>query len=399
MLDDKWNSIFSRIAAEPHSGGNLDGMSFVVKDVFGIAGYTNGAGNPDWLKTSRPSEQHSEAVLRLLAAGARLEGTTHTDELMFSLNGENYHYGTPVNPKTPDRIPGGSSSGSAVAVAAGLADFALGTDTAGSVRVPSSYCGIYGMRPTHGAVSLEGVIPLAPSFDTAGWMARDTDTLLKVGSALLPATGEPMSRLGGFGFNHILIGDDAWALAKPEVRQVLIPTLNLIKETTIRHTELVVAPEGLPSWMSVFRTIQGYEIWREHGNWIEQTSPNFGPDIAERFAWASTVREEDFLKQLELRLQIREYMSGLLGRDGLLVIPTSPGEAPLLHSSGSELEERRVRTMRLSCIAGLAGLPQLTIPAVTLNSCPLGLSVIAGPHQDMRLLAWAKQFTLSAAVQ
>lgn len=399
MLDDKWNSIFSRIAAEPHGDGILDGMSFVLKDVFGIAGYTNGAGNPDWLKTSQPSAKHSEAVLRLLAAGARLEGTTHTDELMFSLNGENYHYGTPVNPKTPDRIPGGSSSGSAVAVAAGLADFALGTDTAGSVRVPSSYCGIYGMRPTHGAVSLEGVIPLAPSFDAAGWMARDADTLLKVGTVLLPAAEEPKSRLGGFGFNQILIGDDAWSLARPEVRQALIPTLNLIKETTIRQKELVVAPEGLPSWMAVFRTIQGYEIWREHGSWIEQTRPSFGPDIAERFAWASTVLEEDFLKQLELRQHIREYMSDLLGRDGLLVIPTTPGEAPLLRSSGSELEERRVRTMRLNCLAGLAGLPQLTMPAAALNGCPLGLSVIAGPHQDMRLLAWAKQFALSAAVQ
>ncbi len=100
-------------------------------------------------------------------------GKAITDELTYSLNGENIHYGTPVNPKAPGRIPGGSSSGSAVAVAGELADFALGTDCGGSVRAPASFCGIYGMRPSHGRISTAGVFRLAPRFDTVGWFARD----------------------------------------------------------------------------------------------------------------------------------------------------------------------------------------------------------------------------------
>ncbi|KAI7257790.1 hypothetical protein KC345_g10699, partial [Hortaea werneckii] len=165
--------------------GTLDGLSFTVKDVFAVAGHRSSAGNPDWLRSHEPPAAHAPAVLKLLQAGAALHGAAHTDELMYSLGGENYHYGTPVNPRGEDRIPGGSSSGSAVAVASGSVDFALGTDTGGSVRVPSAYCGVYGFRPTHGAVDMEGVIPLAPGFDTVGWMAGSAELLLKVGEVLL----------------------------------------------------------------------------------------------------------------------------------------------------------------------------------------------------------------------
>lgn len=170
--------------------GPLSGLSFAVKDVFDIKGNTSGAGNPDWLRTHPPAESTAPALLALLQRGAALEGTTQTDELMYSLNGENAHYGTPINPVAPDRIPGGSSSGSAVAAAAGLVDFAIGTDTGGSIRIPSSYCGLYGFRPTHGAVSTEGLIPLAHSFDTVGWMSRDVNILLKTGCVLLKKTSQ-----------------------------------------------------------------------------------------------------------------------------------------------------------------------------------------------------------------
>ncbi|WP_149094000.1 amidase [Paenibacillus terrae] len=383
-MKDQWNAVVNhQVTVEPTGQGTLSGLSFMVKDVFAVRDYTNGAGNPCWLETHSPAAEHAEALSLLLQQGARLTGTTHTDELMFSLNGENVHYGTPVNPKAPDRIPGGSSSGSAVAVAAGLADFALGTDTGGSVRVPSSYCGVYGIRPTHGIVSEKGVIPLAPSFDTVGWMARDPETLRRVGEVLLPQAAS------GSGFSRVLIGEDAWELADTESKEALASCLELLCGLAESYEAVRIAPQGLPEWMAMFRTIQGYEIWQEHGTWIEREQPVFGSDIAGRFSWAGTIERADQEKEAERRLEVRKHMADLLGTDAVLVIPTTTGAAPKLGLAGPLIEERRVRTMRLTCIAGLSGLPQLTIPAAGILGCPVGISLIAGPGQDRRLLEWA----------
>lgn len=382
-MKDQWNAIVNQVIVEPTGQGRLNGLSFMVKDVFAVRDITNGAGNPCWLQTHEPAKEHAETLNLLLQQGARLTGMTHTDELMFSLNGENVHYGTPVNPRAPDRIPGGSSSGSAVAVAAGLADFSLGTDTGGSVRVPSSYCGIYGMRPSHGMVSEKGVIPLAPSFDTVGWMARDLETLCRVGEVLLPQT-DP-----GTGFSRVLIGEDAWELADTESKEALTPYLKLLCGMAASHETVRIAPQGLPEWMTMFRTIQGYEIWQEHGAWIEREQPTFGPDTAGRFSWAGTVERVDQEKAAKRRVEVCKHMSDLLRTDTVLVIPTTTGAAPKLGLGGPLIEERRVNTMRLTCISGLSGLPQLTIPAAEVLGRPVGISIIAGPGQDQRLLEWA----------
>ncbi|WP_078412090.1 amidase [Priestia abyssalis] len=387
-MDDKWNAFVDQdLAIQPTGTGRLNGLTFAAKDVFAIEGYTSGAGNPDWLLTHGPSAKHAPAIERLLKQGAKLTGTTHTDELMYSLNGENYHYGTPVNPKAPARIPGGSSSGSAVAVSAGLVDFALGTDTGGSVRIPSSYCGIYGFRPTHGVVSTEGVIPLAGSFDTVGWMARDAGLLLEVGQLLIDdqsAKGE---------FTNAFFGQDAWAMLDQEYKDALSTIVPSIEEM-VDCTEWVnVAKEGLAEWSSSFRIIQGSEIWAEHREWIEKEKPVFGPGIAERFQWTSTLKKSDVLPRLELREEIRQSMSSLLSDNGLLVIPTAPGPAPLLNLHGDKAEQYRAKTMQLSCIAGLAGLPQVTLPLTEVNGLPIGLSFIANHHQDLKLLRWVIQFS------
>ena len=145
--------------------------------------------------------------------GARFVGKTITDELAFSMNGQNAHFGSPVNGAAPDRITGGSSSGSAAAVSHGLCDFALGSDTGGSVRAPANHCGLVGLRPTHGRISLQGVLDLAPSFDTCGWFARDVPTFARVGDVLLGAdpTPLPVDRV------RLLAPTDVWALLSPEV--------------------------------------------------------------------------------------------------------------------------------------------------------------------------------------
>jgi amidase len=382
-MKDQWNAVVSPVTVEPVGQGKLSGSSFMVKDVCAVRGCTNGAGNPRWLETHNPAEEHAEAVSLLLQAGARLTGMTHTDELMFSLNGENFYYGTPVNPKAPGCIPGGSSSGSAVAVAAGLADFALGTDTGGSVRVPASYCGVYGMRPTHGSVTAAGMIPLAASFDMVGWMARDPELLRSAGDVLLPPSASRNS-----GFRRGITGEDAWERVDRDSAEALGPYLNLLRGAGGNHESVQLAQEELSEWMAMFRTIQGYEIWQQHGSWIEREQPVFGPDIAQRFVWAGTIERADYEKAEGRRQQVRQALADLLREDGVLVISTTTGAAPSLGQKGPQLEERRSNTMQLTCIAGLAGLPQITIPAAEAGGCPVGISVIAGPGQDRRLLDW-----------
>ncbi|SDL64181.1 amidase [Paenibacillus jilunlii] len=368
--------------------GKLAGLSFAVKDVFAVAGHRSSAGNPDWLRSHQPAAVHSAAVSKLLESGATLRGATHTDELMYSLGGENYHYGTPVNPRAKGRIPGGSSSGSAVAVASGSVDFALGTDTGGSVRVPSAYCGVCGFRPTHGAVEMEGVIPLAPGFDTVGWITARPELLLRAGEVLLGAAA-PGSRGGTMGKLHIV--PEAWALAGADSAASLQDGLQLLQAGAGWSGATEIAPEGLKTWMDVFRELQGAEIWATHGTWIERAQPLFGPDIAARFAWAAGLAGQDHSRALRIRAEIAARLRQLLGEDGCIVLPTVPGPAPLRGGDLAQLEKDRSGAMMLSCIAGLAGLPQVTLPVIGPSGLPLGLSVIGGHGQDLRLLSWVRE--------
>jgi amidase len=386
-MKHNWNAYANeKVAALPFAEGSLSGKTFAVKDVFDIAGHTPSAGNPDWLRTHEPSERHAAVVDKLLGSGAKLMGTTMTDEIMYSINGENAHYGTPVNPKALGRIPGGSSSGSAVAVSAGLVDFAIGTDTGGSVRVPSAYCGIYGIRPSYGAVAVNGLIPLAPSFDTVGWMTRDAQTLLDVGRVLLDSQGN-----GEAAFSRMVFAQDLWSLTDEHSFAAASRYFQALRELADQQEDVVVAPNGLREWMNAFRTIQGLEIWREHQDWITREKPAFGPGIAERFAWASTLKLEESGAAYILREEIRMRMDELLGDNTVIVAPTVPAIAPLLHLAGPEVERRRVQTLEMSCVAGLAGLPQVTVPIAGEQGYPIGISFIAGRNQDIRLLEWVAE--------
>ncbi len=385
-MKDLYNAYVSKnIVLEPTASGILTNLTFSVKDVFSIKGYTNTAGNPDWFRTHKAANQTATVIETLLQAGATMKGTTHTDELMYSLNGENFHYGTPDNPKAPGHIPGGSSSGSAVAASAGVVDFTIGTDTGGSVRIPSSYCGIYGIRPTHGAVSVTGLIPLAESFDTVGWMAEDSEMLLKVGKVLLPdqsSEDEP--------FSNFILAEDAWALAEEETRRELEGFIGVLKQVG-NVKKAPISAEGLSVWADTFRIIQAIEIWEEHGNWVESVKPTFGPGISDRFVWAITLEKSEHSHQFEIKEEVRKKLSLFLGTEGVLVIPTAPAPAPLKGLSDKELEERRTKTMQLSCIAGIAGLPQVTLPVANVDGKPVGLSLIANHNQDLRLLKLAKR--------
>ena len=365
--------------------GPLAGYTFGAKDIYDIAGHPTGFGSPDWLATHGAAAATAPAVQRLLDAGAHMVGKTHTDELTYSLNGENAHYGTPVNVNAPGRIPGGSSSGSAAAVAAGLVDFALGSDTGGSVRAPASFCGIFGMRPTHGRISLEGARPLAASFDTAGWFARDAALMESVGRVLLSDDVPARKPL------RLLLAQDAFALAGDTLTKALQPALERVTAVLGKPQPITVSSEGLPQWFQVFRVLQGAEVWAQHGEWVTRVKPNLGPGVRERMQWAATVTVNDVAPAKDKREDIARRMHDLLKDDAVLVLPTLPGVALLRHTPPAESDDFRGRAMSLLCIAGLACLPQLSLPLATLDGFPLGLSLVAARNGDTMLLELARR--------
>ncbi|WP_193370211.1 amidase [Pelagibius marinus] len=369
-------------------GGPLSGLRFAAKDIFDVAGYVTGCGNPDWARTHAPATAHAAAVQALLDAGAELAGKTITDALAYSLNGQNFHYGTPTNVNAPGRIPGGSSSGSAAAVAGGLVDFALGSDTGGSVRVPASYCGIFGLRPTHGRVSLEGVMPLSPSFDTVGWFAREAGLLRRVGRVLLGGTRE-----GEAGrWRRLLVAEDAFALASPAAAAALAPLVERLEQRLTPAEKVEVIDNDPETWMLCFRHIQAREAIDSHGAWIEEVRPAFGPETQERFDWAASITEAVAAPAREAREVFAARLTETLGEDTLLCLPVAPGIAPLCESTAEDLKAHRSAVLSLTAVAGLARLPQISMPLARVEGCPLALSLIAPSGADEDLLAFAEAF-------
>lgn len=377
--------IKDRLYVKPAGSGLLDGLTFAAKDVFAVKGVRSSAGNPDWEKTHPPAARNAAAVDRLLENGAELRGLTVSDELMYSLKGDNIHYPPTINPRSPEAFSGGSSSGSAVAVAAGLVDFAIGTDTGGSVRIPSSYCGLFGMRPTHGAVSLDGVIPLAPSFDTVGWIAGSAGLLQKVGQCLLSE-----QEVGSFARYYQL--REAWD-------RVLSSSVGkALSEAASDYFPFGLDDCTLPGFSSEelaesFRILQGREAWQAHGEWIETNHPHFGSDIAGRFEAASQMKQDAAWRHAaEVKQHFAQAMRRFLGQDGLIVLPTTYGPAPKRTDSAEAGDRVRTQTMKLTCIAGVAGLPQITIPFAD-QGHPVGLSFISGPGTDRQLLDFVRDLT------
>jgi amidase len=365
----------TRCRKKPTATGSLDGLSFAVKDLIDVAGYPTGAGNPDWLRDQAPATASAPVVGALLDCGATLEGKTVTDELAFSLEGCNAHYGTPINPACRDRVPGGSSSGSAAAVAGGLADFALGTDTGGSVRVPASFVGVFGMRPSHGAVSLQGVVPFAPSYDTVGWLTRDAGTLSKVGAALLPKRPPaPISRL--------VIVRDAFELALPPVATALLDALRrwpIDGETTLFGGEPQL-------WLECYRVLQGFEIWQTLGPWIETAHPRLGASIARRFADAAAITAAQAAQFRPIRKNLAARVRASVRDDTALVLPSAPCAALRRDSDEAAIGAFYQKALTLTSVAGHAGAPQINLPLCYDERCPVGVSIVGAPQNDLALL-------------
>jgi amidase len=377
------DAFVERFVVEPESDGPLRGTTFAVKDLFDVAGWPTSCGNPTWRATHALPRRNAMVVQLLLRAGARLVGKTRTDELAYSLEGSNVHEGAPINTAAPDRLTGGSSSGAASAAAAGAVDFAVATDTAGSVRVPAAWCGLVGIRPTHARVSVAGLTPLAPSFDTVGWLARSGSVMRNVGA--------------------VLFGDGVLPR----------PAISLVRNAAVEgHADAPVsaalagvfagwATQGLPVGESslaidlkgaaeCLRILQGAEAWSTHGRWIESARPSFGPGIAERFTAARAMTADQIREAALERAAIHARVDAALPPGRILCLPTVPGPAPRRDASPKQLQVQRAKLLPLTVLASLTGRPQITLPLLRVDGAPVGVSLLGWRNGDEALLEIAE---------
>ena len=386
VTDDPLNAFVpgprSRVMGRP--GGALDGLTFAVKDLIDIAGVPTGGGNPDWERAHPTPSAHAWIVARLLEQGASVIGKTATDEVSLGILGENPHTGTPVNPRAPDRVPGGSSSGSAAVVAGGICDFALGTDTGGSVRVPASFCGLYGIRPTHGRIDFTGITQQAPTSDTVGWFARDGATFARVGEAIFAA---PLpARLA----NRLVVATDAFGFADDSVRDALEPMVARLAALIGHRSEEIMAPPGLSIWQWAQRVGQSSEAWATFQPWIDAWNPRFAFGVASGLMLGASFTNHDRSRAALMRIEAKARMRQLLPPGTILCLPTTPFPAPKLGLSISALAHPRDRISCLTSPGGLTGVPQINLPGATVDGAPVGLSIVGGHGTDLDLLAIAR---------
>jgi amidase len=367
--------------------GPLAGTPIGVKAVIDVAGVVTTAGSPDFADGRPAAARSAPCVRALVAAGATVVGITVSDEIAYSLSGRNVHVPQPVNVAAPGRTPGGSSVGSASAVAAGLVPLALGTDTGGSIRVPASYCGIVGWRPSHGAVSVEGVVPLAPSFDTVGLLARDIGLLAAAARVLLAAAPgpNPVTTAGASVDLRPVLLEDATAVVDPRVGEAVASAARaMTAELPSRSLGL-----DLAAAREAFRLLQGHEAWAAHGPWIEATYPRFGPDVARRFELASAITDDDVRGAGPVRAAMHNAVAAATAGGRVLVLPAADGVAPLVDADDSAAAATRADTLLLTCIAGLAGAPVVVAPGAVVDGLPVGLALVGAPGSDLSLLRWA----------
>jgi amidase len=406
----------------PHAkSGPLAGLRLAVKDIFDVARYKTGCGNPQRYEDAAPAERTAPAVQLILDAGAVFVGKTQTDELAFSLMGQNAHFPFPVNPAAPDRVTGGSSSGSAAAVAGGLTDIATGSDTGGSIRAPASFCGLVGLRTTHGRIPLEGTMPLAPSLDTFGWFARDISTYEKVAEVVLgaapssPLAGEVSAERTEEGGDEVLGSRPPPPVGSAESVVLHLSALDSLvlgpaeAAEYRRMVSIVAAVIGEPApapalshsvddlyWC--FRKLQAYEAWAVHGDWISRKDRGLGPGVRERFEFGATLGREVAAAETPRRTAFRAELAGLLGQDGVLVLPTVPSAAPLKDSPAEDLQAYRERALRLLCLSGLSGFPQITLPIGEVHGAPFGVSLLGPAGCDRQLIQLGREVLRMAGI-
>ncbi|KZV52474.1 outer envelope protein 64, mitochondrial-like [Dorcoceras hygrometricum] len=390
----------------PASRLPLSGLTFAINDNIDVKGYVTGYGSADWKRTHEEAGKTALVVTTLLKNGATCVGKTVMDELGLGISGQNRNYGTPTNPLNPSHVPGGACSGSTVAVAGHLVDFALGTDTVGCIRVPASFCGILGFRPSHGIVSSIGVVPNSQSLDAVGWLAADPSVLHRVGHSLLQ-----LNLLAPKRTRRLIIADDLFQLSKVPIQKTVhvvskateklsgyrtpehvnygkyiasnVPSLRPFRDESENQQNGMSALKALSS---VMHLLQRYEFKTNHEDWIKSVKPKLASDTSNR-VWTSINSQQDNIKSLyKVRTEMRAALQRLLKDDGILVIPTV-GDAPVKLNAKKGLPAGfSDRAYTLLSISSMSGACQVTIPLGEYNAFPVSVSFIASHGNDKFLL-------------
>ncbi len=380
---DDYNALTAKLDIQTAASGLLGNMTFAVKENIDVDGFVSTNGHPLWAQTHEKAREHAEVVDLLLQAGAHLVGKTHMDEMAYSLLGANPHFGAPINPTLPDRLPGGSSSGSAAAVAAGLTDFAVGTDTGGSCRAPASFCGVFGYRPSSHSMNMRGVIPMSRSLDVIGWFARDIDCLMTVAKVLLPEDTTDAR------YEEATFLAESFEDAEPEFMEIAQTTLHRLKSGPWRRASL--GEDFFTQALMHFRNLQGYEVWSEHQSWILTHQPKFGPGVSERLKIAATVTKAEKQAAKKFIETSRLAIDALFAGGGVIIMPTTPGLAPKIDESLEAFDRLRYAMLKFFLIASLFGLPQISIPIKNQRRA-IGLSFVGQSGSDHQLLSFARNF-------
>ena len=358
--------------------GNLLDMRFLCKDMCQIKGFKTSCGNPDFYKHTAEATENAPFLEKILNEGAILEGITICDEFFYSIIGENIHYGTPSNKNAPNCVPGGSSSGSAAALTQINYDFTIGTDTGGSVRVPASFCGIYGFRPTHGRINLNKVYPMSESFDTLGWFSNNKSNMLKVGKVFFDHFEEiPIEQ------KNILIPIDIINNLDENIKSQFydycenkFKNLKKVQLSNYNKSELA----------ECFRVIQGYEIKLSMLPWIQKYNPKISTEINSRFEVTKNITVNMYNESINLRKEFVSELDKNLSKEALIIFPTTPFSAPITGQSDDDLSELRKKVMEFTCIGGLSSRPQISIPKFKGSNGPIGLSILGNKNADEIIL-------------
>lgn len=370
----------NHVAISGKSSGILSHYVFSAKDVFRIKGSTWGNGHPDWLRYSRPDEYTATGVQVLLDNGADLVGKTICDELCYSISGENWNYGSPLNPHDIRRYTGGSSSGTCASVAGGLVDFSIGSDCLGSVRVPASYNGLLGIRPTYNRIDTTGEAPYCESMDVLGFVAKESNIFQDVAKVLLREDNQT------YQFQKIIIASDCFNVIDRDILAHLDDAIEYIKVNFNEIIQKDISPEGLDSWVDTFQIVQGYEVWESYGGFVNKYQPKLSPGPKQRLKKASQISRKEYDEALIEKKKIEEYVEKLVSDDTIIILPTASSIAPLKSTSQEEINHYRAQSSKLLSISPLSGTPQITIPLSKQEGVPLGISIIGPKGSDRAMV-------------
>ncbi|MGH3900367.1 MAG: amidase [Pseudonocardiaceae bacterium] len=386
---DPYNAIVRMVAVGAAGPGALSGWAVAVKDLIDVAGVPTRCGSAV-LADAAPAQRDADVVARLRAAGAVVVAKTHTHEFGYGPTGDVAADGPCRNPHDPQRITGGSSSGSAAAVAAGLVPLAVGTDTGCSARTPAALCGVVGLKPAYGALPTTGVFPLSETLDHIGLLGADINTVAVAFSALTGHRIDPAAPLAG-----TVVGrptDSYWRVHDPEITAAVDRAAAALGTAgaILRH----VSMPGIEELAATYDVIVGAEAYATHARWLAQRPGDYQPATAERLQAAARHTAADYVRAQRTRRRLAAELTDRLRTHGigLLLLPTTPlcatpiGAEQVQASDGTQVAVRPA-LLSLTLPFNLLGWPAVSVPAPGMTGLPVGIQVAAVQGGEQKVLA------------